>query len=62
MGIWRVTGSTQLQILAVRSICVFNCMSSGNKLVGILNRVGMKEKKRLRKPCPAACIKERSSN
>eukprot|EP00983_Pelagomonas_calceolata_P003317 107621-Pelagomonas_calceolata.AAC.3 len=42
MGIWRVTGSTRLQNLAVRSITVFNSASSGNKLVGILNRMGMK--------------------
>eukprot|EP00983_Pelagomonas_calceolata_P079961 1154930-Pelagomonas_calceolata.AAC.1 len=41
MGIWRVTGSTQLQNLAVRSICVFNSTPSGNKLVGIRNRMGM---------------------
>eukprot|EP00983_Pelagomonas_calceolata_P035315 1104423-Pelagomonas_calceolata.AAC.1 len=40
MGIWRVTGSTRLQNLAVRSI-TFHSTSSGNKLVGILNRMGM---------------------
>eukprot|EP00983_Pelagomonas_calceolata_P013725 440020-Pelagomonas_calceolata.AAC.1 len=41
MGIWRVTGSTPLQNLAVRSITIFHSTSSGNKLMGILNRVGM---------------------
>eukprot|EP00983_Pelagomonas_calceolata_P053424 1143283-Pelagomonas_calceolata.AAC.2 len=39
MGIWRFTGSTQLQNLAVRSITIFHSTSSGNKLVGILNRM-----------------------
>eukprot|EP00983_Pelagomonas_calceolata_P024443 770611-Pelagomonas_calceolata.AAC.1 len=42
MGIWRVTGSTRLENLAVRSITVFHSTSSGNKLVCILNRMGMK--------------------
>eukprot|EP00983_Pelagomonas_calceolata_P028570 894534-Pelagomonas_calceolata.AAC.1 len=42
LGIWRVAGSTRLQNLAVRSITVFNTTSCGNKLVGILNRMGMK--------------------
>eukprot|EP00983_Pelagomonas_calceolata_P067202 1149401-Pelagomonas_calceolata.AAC.4 len=41
MGIWRVTGSTRLQNLAVRGVCVFNSTPSGNKLVGIHNRTGM---------------------
>eukprot|EP00983_Pelagomonas_calceolata_P041867 1138237-Pelagomonas_calceolata.AAC.10 len=41
MGTWRVTGSTQLQNLAVRSICVFNSTPSGNKLIGIYNSMGM---------------------
>eukprot|EP00983_Pelagomonas_calceolata_P056748 1144735-Pelagomonas_calceolata.AAC.2 len=40
MGIWRVSGSTRLQNLAVRSIIVFNSMSSGNKLVGVYYRMG----------------------
>eukprot|EP00983_Pelagomonas_calceolata_P074748 1152682-Pelagomonas_calceolata.AAC.1 len=42
MGIWRVTGSTRLQDLAVRSIVVFNSTPSGDKLVGIHSRVDMK--------------------
>eukprot|EP00983_Pelagomonas_calceolata_P004933 161851-Pelagomonas_calceolata.AAC.1 len=42
MGIWRVTGSTWLQNLAVRSKTVFSSTSSGSKLVGMLNRMGMK--------------------
>eukprot|EP00983_Pelagomonas_calceolata_P084657 1156398-Pelagomonas_calceolata.AAC.2 len=42
MGIWRVTGSTQLQNLAGRSIIVFDSTLSGDKLVGIRNRMGMK--------------------
>eukprot|EP00983_Pelagomonas_calceolata_P070620 1150858-Pelagomonas_calceolata.AAC.4 len=29
MGIWRVIGSTRLQNLAVRSVCVFNSTPSG---------------------------------
>eukprot|EP00983_Pelagomonas_calceolata_P011156 359334-Pelagomonas_calceolata.AAC.1 len=41
MGIWRVAGSTRLQNLAVRSITVFHSTSNGNKLMGILNRMGM---------------------
>eukprot|EP00983_Pelagomonas_calceolata_P034939 1094168-Pelagomonas_calceolata.AAC.1 len=40
MGIWRVTGSTRLQNLAVRSITIFHSTSSGNKLMGILTRMG----------------------
>eukprot|EP00983_Pelagomonas_calceolata_P019362 608288-Pelagomonas_calceolata.AAC.2 len=42
LGIWRITGSTGLQNLAVRSICVFNSLPSGNKLIGKHNRIGMK--------------------
>eukprot|EP00983_Pelagomonas_calceolata_P055346 1144113-Pelagomonas_calceolata.AAC.11 len=42
MEIWRVRGSTQLHNLAVRSMIVFNSTPSGNKLVGIHNRMGMK--------------------
>eukprot|EP00983_Pelagomonas_calceolata_P020996 659704-Pelagomonas_calceolata.AAC.1 len=42
MGIWRVTGSSRLHNLAVRSIIAFNSKPSGNKLVGIHNRMGMK--------------------
>eukprot|EP00983_Pelagomonas_calceolata_P056315 1144543-Pelagomonas_calceolata.AAC.1 len=42
IGIWKVTGSTRLQNLAVRSITVCHSTSSGNKLVCILNRMGMK--------------------
>eukprot|EP00983_Pelagomonas_calceolata_P076630 1153493-Pelagomonas_calceolata.AAC.1 len=42
MGIWRVTGSTQLQDLAVRNIIVFISTPDGNKLAGILNKMGMK--------------------
>eukprot|EP00983_Pelagomonas_calceolata_P076135 1153289-Pelagomonas_calceolata.AAC.2 len=42
MGIWRVAGNTRLQSLAVGSISVFNSSPSGNKLVGIHNRLGMK--------------------
>eukprot|EP00983_Pelagomonas_calceolata_P009147 296115-Pelagomonas_calceolata.AAC.1 len=41
MGIWRVTGSTRLQNVAVRSICVFNSTPSSNKHVGIHDRMGM---------------------
>eukprot|EP00983_Pelagomonas_calceolata_P045112 1139561-Pelagomonas_calceolata.AAC.1 len=41
MGFWRVTGSTQLQNLAVRKY-FYNSAPSGDKLVGILNRMGMK--------------------
>eukprot|EP00983_Pelagomonas_calceolata_P115946 1160253-Pelagomonas_calceolata.AAC.6 len=33
MGIWRVTGSTQLQNLAVRGLIAFSGAPSGNKLV-----------------------------
>eukprot|EP00983_Pelagomonas_calceolata_P091715 1157581-Pelagomonas_calceolata.AAC.1 len=42
MGIWRINGSTRLQNLAVRSLFVFNSTISGKKLVGRLNRMGMK--------------------
>eukprot|EP00983_Pelagomonas_calceolata_P038182 1136701-Pelagomonas_calceolata.AAC.1 len=42
MGIWRVSGSTWPQHLAVRSMIVFDSTPSGNKLVGIHNRMGMK--------------------
>eukprot|EP00983_Pelagomonas_calceolata_P069512 1150389-Pelagomonas_calceolata.AAC.1 len=42
MGIRRVTGSTRLHNLAVKSILVFNSTPSGNKLVGIQNRMGMR--------------------
>eukprot|EP00983_Pelagomonas_calceolata_P053482 1143307-Pelagomonas_calceolata.AAC.2 len=46
MGIWRVTGSTRVQNLAVRTphtrnIIVFNSTPSGNKLVGVHSRMGM---------------------
>eukprot|EP00983_Pelagomonas_calceolata_P030348 952428-Pelagomonas_calceolata.AAC.1 len=41
IGIWRVTGSW-LQNLTVRNIFDFNSTPSGNKLVGVHNRVGMK--------------------
>eukprot|EP00983_Pelagomonas_calceolata_P029768 932801-Pelagomonas_calceolata.AAC.1 len=41
MWIWRVTGSTRLQNMAVRKMTIFHSTSSGNKLVGILNRMGM---------------------
>eukprot|EP00983_Pelagomonas_calceolata_P011516 372055-Pelagomonas_calceolata.AAC.1 len=41
MGIWRVTGSTRLQNLAVKSVTIFHSTSSGNKLIGILNQMGM---------------------
>eukprot|EP00983_Pelagomonas_calceolata_P045850 1139895-Pelagomonas_calceolata.AAC.5 len=37
----RVTGSTRLQNLAVKSIIVFNSTPRGNKLVGVYNRMGM---------------------
>eukprot|EP00983_Pelagomonas_calceolata_P058592 1145558-Pelagomonas_calceolata.AAC.2 len=39
--IWRDTGSIRLQDQVVRSIVVFNSMPSGNKLVGVHNRMGM---------------------
>eukprot|EP00983_Pelagomonas_calceolata_P023959 754313-Pelagomonas_calceolata.AAC.3 len=42
MGIWRLSGSTRLRNLAVRSIIAFNSTPSGNKLVGVHNRMGMK--------------------
>eukprot|EP00983_Pelagomonas_calceolata_P084082 1156293-Pelagomonas_calceolata.AAC.1 len=42
MGIWKVSRSTRLQNLAARSMIVFNNTPSGNKLVGVHNRVGMK--------------------
>eukprot|EP00983_Pelagomonas_calceolata_P030700 964210-Pelagomonas_calceolata.AAC.2 len=41
MGIWRVR-SSWLQNLAVRSIDISNNTASGNKLVVICNRTGMK--------------------
>eukprot|EP00983_Pelagomonas_calceolata_P062258 1147207-Pelagomonas_calceolata.AAC.1 len=42
MGIWRVIGSNRLHDLAARSILVFKSMPSGNKLVDIHDRMGMK--------------------
>eukprot|EP00983_Pelagomonas_calceolata_P016103 509229-Pelagomonas_calceolata.AAC.4 len=42
MGIWRVIGSAWLHNLAARSILAFNSTPSGNELVGILDRMGMK--------------------
>eukprot|EP00983_Pelagomonas_calceolata_P047384 1140620-Pelagomonas_calceolata.AAC.13 len=42
MGIWKVTGSNRLQGLAARRIIVFNSTPSGNKLVGIHNRMVIK--------------------
>eukprot|EP00983_Pelagomonas_calceolata_P038780 1136917-Pelagomonas_calceolata.AAC.5 len=42
MGIWRVSASTRLQNLTVRSMIVFNSTPSGNKLVDVQNRMGMK--------------------
>eukprot|EP00983_Pelagomonas_calceolata_P050357 1141944-Pelagomonas_calceolata.AAC.3 len=42
VGIWKVTGSTRIQNLAVRGAFVFTSVPNGNKLVGILNGVGMK--------------------
>eukprot|EP00983_Pelagomonas_calceolata_P052297 1142788-Pelagomonas_calceolata.AAC.2 len=42
VGIWRVTGSAWLHNLAAKSIRVFSSTPSGNKLVGVHNRVGMK--------------------
>eukprot|EP00983_Pelagomonas_calceolata_P078376 1154238-Pelagomonas_calceolata.AAC.2 len=42
MEIWRVSGSTQLQNLAARNMIVFNSTPSGNKLVGVHDRMGMK--------------------
>eukprot|EP00983_Pelagomonas_calceolata_P029245 916859-Pelagomonas_calceolata.AAC.1 len=42
MGVWRVIGSNRLQNLAVRKVTVFNSSLSGNKLVSILDRMGMK--------------------
>eukprot|EP00983_Pelagomonas_calceolata_P028816 902775-Pelagomonas_calceolata.AAC.1 len=42
MGIWRVSGSTRLQNLAVISMVVFKSTPSGYKLVGIQNRMGTK--------------------
>eukprot|EP00983_Pelagomonas_calceolata_P030131 944059-Pelagomonas_calceolata.AAC.1 len=42
MGIWRVTGSTHLHNQSAGSNIVFNSTPSGNKLVGIQNRMGMK--------------------
>eukprot|EP00983_Pelagomonas_calceolata_P026532 832880-Pelagomonas_calceolata.AAC.1 len=40
MGICRVTGSTRIQNLALRSI-IFHSTSCGNKPMGLLNRMGM---------------------
>eukprot|EP00983_Pelagomonas_calceolata_P118175 1160479-Pelagomonas_calceolata.AAC.19 len=37
MGIWKVTGSTRLQNLAVRSVFVLNSTPSGNKFVDVFN-------------------------
>eukprot|EP00983_Pelagomonas_calceolata_P122074 1160871-Pelagomonas_calceolata.AAC.4 len=42
MRIWRVIKSTRINNLAARSILVFNSTPSGNKLVGIHDRMGMK--------------------
>eukprot|EP00983_Pelagomonas_calceolata_P014026 449207-Pelagomonas_calceolata.AAC.4 len=42
MGIWRVTRSTWPKNLAVKSYIVSNSTPSGNKLVGIHKRMGMK--------------------
>eukprot|EP00983_Pelagomonas_calceolata_P075559 1153067-Pelagomonas_calceolata.AAC.4 len=42
MGIWKVSGTTRLKNLAVRSVIVFNSAPSGNKLVGTQNRMCMK--------------------
>eukprot|EP00983_Pelagomonas_calceolata_P122955 1160955-Pelagomonas_calceolata.AAC.6 len=42
MGIWRVTRSTWLQNLAVRSFLIFNGTPSGIKLIGTCNKKGMK--------------------
>eukprot|EP00983_Pelagomonas_calceolata_P046830 1140353-Pelagomonas_calceolata.AAC.2 len=42
MGIWRVSGSTRFQNLAIRSMIVFNSMSCGNKLIGTHKRMGTK--------------------
>eukprot|EP00983_Pelagomonas_calceolata_P010082 327780-Pelagomonas_calceolata.AAC.5 len=42
MGIWRVFESSWLQNLTVRNTFALNSMPSGNKPVGIRNRVGMK--------------------
>eukprot|EP00983_Pelagomonas_calceolata_P017205 538979-Pelagomonas_calceolata.AAC.1 len=57
MGIWRVIGSIRFKNLAARRICVFNSAPSGNKLVSVLNQMGMKlvskfkkKKKSLRQP------------
>eukprot|EP00983_Pelagomonas_calceolata_P072793 1151877-Pelagomonas_calceolata.AAC.1 len=50
MGIWRVTGSTRLHNLAVRTITVFHSTSNGNKLVSVLNRMGMKFLSRFIRP------------
>eukprot|EP00983_Pelagomonas_calceolata_P110585 1159688-Pelagomonas_calceolata.AAC.1 len=40
-GFWRVTGSTRVQNLTVKSICAFNSTPSGNKLIGIHDRMDM---------------------
>eukprot|EP00983_Pelagomonas_calceolata_P083939 1156258-Pelagomonas_calceolata.AAC.4 len=42
MGIWRVRGSSRLQNLAVRGLIVFKSTPSGNKLVSLHDRMGMK--------------------
>eukprot|EP00983_Pelagomonas_calceolata_P127086 1161366-Pelagomonas_calceolata.AAC.1 len=42
MGIWTVGGSTLLRKLAVRRMIVFSSTPSGNELVGLHNRMGMK--------------------
>eukprot|EP00983_Pelagomonas_calceolata_P086351 1156744-Pelagomonas_calceolata.AAC.7 len=46
MRIWRFSGSTRLQNLAVRNNTVFDRASSGNKHVGILDRMGIKGKEK----------------
>eukprot|EP00983_Pelagomonas_calceolata_P132712 1161899-Pelagomonas_calceolata.AAC.4 len=47
MGVWRVSGSTRLQNLAVRSAFFLNSTPSGNKFVGIFNRMGMQLRSRI---------------
>eukprot|EP00983_Pelagomonas_calceolata_P134549 1162070-Pelagomonas_calceolata.AAC.14 len=47
MGTWRVAGSNRLQELAVRSITVYKSTPSCNKLIGLLNRMGMKSASKL---------------
>eukprot|EP00983_Pelagomonas_calceolata_P018547 581970-Pelagomonas_calceolata.AAC.1 len=41
MEVWRVTRSTWLQSLAVRSVFVLNSTPSGNKFMSIIDRMGM---------------------